>query len=65
MTKFEYKHNIIYFDTYPKHYSLDNNVHKTSTKISERITGHNGRDNKFYLLNMLLLITMAIPFMMI
>ena len=66
MTKFEYKHHIIYFGTYPKHFFFqDSKVYQTSTRISEKITDPNGRDKKLYLLNMLLLITMAMPFMMI
>ena len=48
-TKFEHKHDIIYFGKYPEQNCTDNYLGESARRISERIIDHDGRDQKSHL----------------
>ena len=47
-TKFEYKHNVIYFGKCPEQNCTDNYLGESARRISERIIDHGSRDKKSF-----------------
>ena len=48
-TKFEHKHDVIYFGKCPEQNCIDNCLGESARRISERIIDHGGRDQKSHL----------------
>ena len=46
MTRFDYKHDVIYFGKCPEQNCTDNYFGESARRISERIIDHSGRDKK-------------------
>ena len=56
MTKFEYKHDVLYLGKYPKQNCTDNYLGESATRISEQIIDHGGRDKKSHLLRAIVML---------
>ena len=49
MTKFEHKHDVIYFGKCPEQNCTDNYLGESARRVSEGIIDHGGRDKKLHL----------------
>ena len=52
-TKFEYRHDVVYFGKCPEHNCADNYLSKSSRRISKQIIDHGGRNQNSNFLVML------------